>query len=268
MYPGERTIHKSRDEFGDLVVTESNLLRTLYFGNEKRQSAMFLRHSSLLALEYTQVMMLSLLFQRHPNRIFCLGLGGGSIMKFLLRACPRANIDVVELRQRVIDIAHGFFDVPEKHPLLKIVHADGADYFRHNDELVLYDLILLDGYDHCGPVESVNNLRFLSSIKSRLSENGVMCINLWNRPGDNFHQRYRQLSALFHGGVLRLELGKKNSNVSVFCFNNASMMKSLSRYQGRARELQGSFGINFQKYLSRLYKQNVPMLKRLAEAVY
>ena len=101
-YPGETIIHRSRDTYGDLVVTEGALVRALYFGNEKRQSAMFLQHPGLLVLEYTQAMMLCLLFSREPKRIFSLGLGGGSIAKFLLRACPSAQIDVVELRRSVI----------------------------------------------------------------------------------------------------------------------------------------------------------------------
>lgn len=263
MYPGEKIIFKASDEYGDIVVTEGTMLRALYFGNEKRQSAMFLQHSGLLVLDYSQVMMLSLLFRRQPARVFCVGLGGGSIMKFLQRACPQSHIDVVELRSKVIDVAHRFFDVPRKHPLLNIICADGAEYIRQSDNTYKYDLMFLDGFDHAGPADSVSSTAFVRQAKECLSENGVLCINLWNRPGDNYQQRLRQLGTVFEGAVLRYVLTRKHGNAFVFCFKNPSMMRSLSRYENKAKELQQIFGINFHKLYSRLYRQNVPLLKRL-----
>lgn len=263
-YPGEKIIHRSRDEHGDLVVTESALVRSLYFGNEKRQSAMFLQHSGLLVMEYTQAMMLSLLFRRKPEKVFCLGLGGGSIVKFMLRASPGALIDVVELREMVIQVAHTYFAVPEDDPRLRLIQSDGERFFGGTyDEGSNYDLMFLDAFDHDGPVDRVSNLPFIESAYSRLSQRGVLCINLWNRSSDGFHQKLRQLKSLCDGAVLYYEVGRRNSNALIFCFKQRDMMLQLKRYEAESNHLRREFGINFHKLYSRLYKQNVPMMQRL-----
>lgn len=262
-YPGEKIIHCSRDQFGEIIVTDGDLLRTLYFGNEKRQSAMFLEHPGLLVMDYTQAMMLSLLFQRHPRKVFCLGLGGGSLVKFLLRACPSVSIDVVELRQRVIQVAHAFFAVPERDARLSIFQCDGAKFFgSQSDQGQSYDLMFLDAFDHEGPVEELSDLRFIEQAYSRLSDTGLLCINLWNRNGDGFHSKLRKLKSICEGAVLHYELGRKNSNGFIFCFKQRDMMLQLKRYEGASHELRSEFGINFHKHFTRLYKQNVPVIRR------
>jgi len=265
-YSGESILFRGRDAFGELVVTEGALVRTLYFGNEKRQSAMFLQHAGLLVLEYTQVMMLSLIFNRQPHRVFCLGLGGGSIPKFLLRACHVSQVDVVELRQAVIQVAYRFFDVPENSSRLNIECADGASYFDGVAQHKSYDLMFIDGFDRDGPVDAVSNIPYLAKCASHLSANGILCINLWNRRKDDFQQRLKEIRALFDGGVLLYQLGKLNSNVVLFCFRNRSQALQIKRYEHASRQLQREFGINFRKYFSRLYKQNVPMYQRLMRA--
>ena len=266
-YPGEKIIHRSRDEFGDLVVTESALVRSLYFGNEKRQSAMFLQHSGLLVMEYTQAMMLALLFRRKPEKVFCLGLGGGSIAKFILRASPRVILDVVELREMVIRVAQAYFAVPADDCRLRLIHGDGYRYFGgEHDQGVDYDLMFLDAFDHEGPVDRVSNLSFIEKAYLRLDERGVLCINLWNRSGDGFHQKLRQLKSLCGGAVLHNEIGRRNSNALIFCFKQREMMLQLRRYEAVSNDLRREFGINFHKYYSRLYKQNVPVMQRLFKA--
>ena len=263
-YPGEKIIHRSRDEHGDLVVTESALVRSLYFGNEKRQSAMFLQHSGLLVMEYTQAMMLSLLFQRKSEKVFCLGLGGGSIAKFMLRASPEVRVDVVELREMVIRVAHAYFAVPEDDHRLRLIHSDGEHFFGGtHDEGSSYDLMFLDAFDHEGPADRVSNLAFTEKAFSRLSERGVLCINLWNRSGDGFHQKLRQFKSLCDGAVLHYEIGRRNSNALIFCFKQREMMLQLRRYEAESIRLHREFGINFHKLYTRLYKQNVPMMQRL-----
>jgi spermidine synthase len=266
-FPGETIIHRSRDIYGDIVITDSALLRTLYFGNEKRQSAMYLQHPGLLVMDYTQAMMMSLIFKRRPKQVLCVGLGGGSLPKFLLRACPEVTIDVVELREKVIQLAHAYFAVPENDKRLNIIAESGSSYFDGAlDEGKPYDLMLLDAFDGDGPIESVSTATYIRQAFERLSDNGLLCINLWNRNVDGFQARLRQLKTVCDGSVLYYQLGRRNSNALIFCFRQREMMLQLKRYEENVRRLRQEFGINFNKHFNRLYKQNVSVVRRLLKA--
>ena len=62
--------------------------RFLHFGLDTVQSAMRLDDPDRLSLRYTRKMMAFLLFNRAPERILLLGLGGGSLAKFCYRRLP------------------------------------------------------------------------------------------------------------------------------------------------------------------------------------
>src|SRR6266851_724789 len=60
-------------------IVDTPLHRFLHFDLECVQSAMHLGDPDKLTLAYTRKMMAFLLFNRNPNRILLLGLGGGSL---------------------------------------------------------------------------------------------------------------------------------------------------------------------------------------------
>jgi len=53
-----------------------------------------------LELHYTRTMMSFLLFSPQPRRALMIGLGGGSIAKFMRRFMPDTQLTVVEIRPR------------------------------------------------------------------------------------------------------------------------------------------------------------------------
>ncbi|MDH5300552.1 MAG: methyltransferase [Gammaproteobacteria bacterium] len=224
--PGEHIIHQSRDAYGDLVVTDTEIYRHLYFGSISKQSSLLLQQPDMLVLRYTQAMAISVLFNSRPQRILLLGLGGGSLAKFLLNACPQATIDAVELRQSVIRLAHGYFGVPEDHPRLQIHCQDGLEFVRRLDATG-YDLILLDVYDRQGPVNEFLQWDFLQNCRQQLRPGGVLCANLWNRQIDDFRQRYREFQAVFRKQTLRYVLDKQNGNALVFAFDKRPDLRQL-----------------------------------------
>src|SRR5262249_34988745 len=84
-----------------LTVSESRGLRWLPIGGDAIQSAMRIAEPDALALDYTRTMMAFLLFHPEPRNLLSLGLGGGSITKFVHRRLPRVRQHVVELDPRV-----------------------------------------------------------------------------------------------------------------------------------------------------------------------
>ena len=150
---GEYLIHKSSDDFGELHVKEEGLIRTLYFGNDKKQSCVFLPDPSVLVLQYAQAMAAALIFNPSPKKILLIGLGGGSLLQFLMKSCPKSKIDAVELRDSVIRLSHEYFLVPENEKNVNIIHVDANEFVKKKLQKTdqEYDLILVDAFDAWGP---------------------------------------------------------------------------------------------------------------------
>jgi len=262
---GEQLIHKSRDDFGELHIKDDGLIRTLYFGNEKKQTCTFLPDPSVLILQYAQAMTSLLLFEQAPEKILLVGLGGGSMLHFLRKACPESQIDVIELRQSVIDISHDYFSVPRDDKQINIIQADAKHYVEKlsQESNGTYSWILVDAFDAWGPAQLNKDDKFIQSCQSLLKSKGIMCFNLWNRKEDYFHHISRQLSDLFSGNTLELRLGKKNSNVIVFGFLQAQPLKRSRQQEVIACQLSEAYGIDYLRFYKLIEVQNYSLLNRL-----
>ena len=65
-------------------VSEMDGVRSLYLGSETVQSAMRVKAPYELELAYSRGMMMFLLFMKQPKDVLMIGLGGGSITKYIL----------------------------------------------------------------------------------------------------------------------------------------------------------------------------------------
>jgi len=262
---GEKLIHKSLDNYGEVHVKEDGLIRTLYFGNDKKQSCMFSPDPSVLILQYAQAMTSALLFDIAPKNILLIGLGGGSILQYLMKICPQSKIDVVELRESVIKVSHEFFQVPADAKNINIFHSDAKEHVisTAQKKSQMYDLILIDAFDAWGPAELNKDDNFIAACQSLLKCDGTICFNLWNRKEDSFHHVSHQLKTLFSGNTLELHLGKQDSNVIVFGFSNSDRLRNISQYRDIAFKLRESFGIDYVRFLKMLEVQNYSLLSRI-----
>src|ERR1700691_3480955 len=97
---------------GHVDVSEEGGVRYLHLGNDAVQSAMRLKRPFALELAYTRAMMACLLLHPAPRRLCMIGLGGGSIAKFVHRHLPEIQTHVIELNPRVIGVARTMFGLP------------------------------------------------------------------------------------------------------------------------------------------------------------
>ncbi len=229
----------------------------LYFGAGIMQSAIRTDRPDLLLEDYNEAMMSALIFNSDPRKVLLIGLGGCSLVHFLLKAAPDCAIDVVEIRQAVIDLAREYFLLPEGTAPLRIFHEAGGDFigYRRTDS-GKYDMIIVDAFDETGPSVSLLEKDFLSVCRMRLGENGVFVINVWNSPEHDFPAAYRAIRDAFGNNALRLPLGESYRNAVVFGFNNPATCRSLPAYRRKAADLQRKHRINFPRYLKYLYWQN------------
>ncbi|QJR14876.1 Polyamine aminopropyltransferase [Usitatibacter palustris] len=160
-------------------ISEQEGVRYLHFGSPLVQGAMRIARPYALELEYTRDMMLPLLLRgsaRWPSSVLQVGLGSGSITKFLHRYRPEARLVVVELHEDVVDIARNYFKLPEEGPKLRIELAEGFDYLARQRKP--FDWIIVDGFDGDGHAGALDSASFYHSVRAHLTEQGMLSVNL------------------------------------------------------------------------------------------
>ena len=98
-------LRKPADDTETVYVSEKYGVRSLHIGSDTVQSAMRIAKPNDLELSYTRSMMAFLLFSDRPTRILMVGLGGGSLAKFVYHRLPWVTTEVVEVNPRVVAIA-------------------------------------------------------------------------------------------------------------------------------------------------------------------
>lgn len=264
LYNGSFLVHQRVTDDGIIEVVDTDGMRSLHFGTYPRQSSMLLRRSHTLELSYTQAMMACLLFNPIPSRALVIGLGGGSLVKFLLYYFPLCDVVVVENRRDVIEVAMRYFDVPENHPRLTIYHDDGYEFVsrQHYQAGTPYDLLLVDAYDHEGMSASVGVQVFFDACAGLLTNEGVLSTNLWGSERQEFTQTMQRINQSFKDQSLVLPVANKG-NVIGLAMKRVVNTAHLKKLRPLAITLDNQLDIGLQNALHQLIRQNRSFLTRL-----
>ncbi len=257
---GGKVIYTCRDEHGVIDVVDESTVRSLHFGTEARQSTMFFHDRQALALIYTRCMMTSLLFEDDPRFVLLLGLGGGSLPKFLLRHFSRCRIDAVEKRKKVAELARTYFHL-DPDPRLEIHHLDAADFLNAQPGRS-YDLVLVDIHDPDSMSSAVSGEHFFAACQQRLRGRGILSINLWSGDRDEVLKRVQHnLESSFARQVLYLPVARKRNRIAL-AFNYELPQGLMKGLRLRAVELGRRYDIEFPKLLRDLQRANPRQLGR------
>lgn len=159
-------------------ISDEDGVRYLEFGAHWIQGAMRLKRPWALELAYARSMMLPLLVKPPdwPRSVLQVGLGAGSLAKFLHRHKPAARIDVVEIDPEVALFAWQFFRLPPDSARLRVEFDDA---FRHvANARKRYDLMLIDGFDSRAEAGRLDSVAFYRNCLARLAPGGILVANL------------------------------------------------------------------------------------------
>lgn len=256
-------IHESHDEDGILEIVEYKGVRSLHFGSDARQSSLRLNNQDKLELDYVRAMMTWLLFNDAPDNALVIGLGGGSLTKYLLHHFPAIQIKVVEYRKSVVKIARSHFGLPFD-PRLKIIIDDGGDYLRKRADTLAdqYQLVFLDAFDHEGMAASLRNEAFFDACKMVLNSHGILVMNLWGSDKALFEQIAWWLGRIFHWRTLFLPVPGKG-NIIGFAFAEKVPKQTMKNLQQRAAALEARYQIEFPVFLKEFKRNNDHILKKV-----
>lgn len=98
-----------------------------------------------------------------PESVLLLGLGGGSVVRYLRRRYPGARLTAVEIDPVMIEIAKKHFGIGKVQDL-KIINQDAVAYIIKAKEK--YSLILVDCYQGYQTPPGFDDVRVLSKMRS------------------------------------------------------------------------------------------------------
>jgi spermidine synthase len=245
-------LRKPAEDAETVYVSEKFGVRSLHIGSDTIQSSMRIARPNDLELSYTRSMMGFLLFNERPQLALMVGLGGGSVAKFVYHRMPWVRTRVVEVNPQVVAIARQCFQVPSDDDRFEVMIDDGADYVADSDELV--DLLVVDGYDAESHVEALSTRQFYLDCRARLDAGGVLVVNLWG--GDRqFNETLRRIEAAFPDATLCLP-AEKPGNVIAFAFRDAPGPVRWLDIEARATALEAEYGLEFARFVAGLRKMN------------
>jgi spermidine synthase len=233
-------------------ISEKQGVRFLHLGGHAVQSAMRLRDPWALELEYTRAMLAFVLFLPEARDIALIGLGGGSIAKYIHRRLPDCRLTALEINPEVVAAARGYFFLPPDDERLRVVVADGAEYVRGQQSSL--DVLMVDGYDANRIVEAHASLDFYRACHFALRPGGVAIFNLWgsDRHFDTYMER---IDAAFDHHTLILPAEQKG-NIQVFAFKPPLPAAGFVHLGAQAKAWEKRLGLEFPKFVDRLRSVN------------
>lgn len=233
-------------------ISERGGIRYMHLGGPAVQSAMRIKEPQALELEYTRAMFSFLLFQPAPRDIALIGLGGGSLAKFIHRNLAETRLTALEINPEVVAAARAYFFLPADDERLEVRVGDGAAYVHaHPDS---QDVLLVDGYDAKRIVEALSSAEFYQACKAMLRPGGVAAFNLWGSD-EYFPRYYERIAAVFGQHVLQLPSERKG-NIIVFAFNKPLPNVGFAVLERAAETWRGNLDLEFPDFVARMRHWN------------
>ncbi|HNX48905.1 MAG TPA: fused MFS/spermidine synthase [Thermoanaerobaculaceae bacterium] len=165
--------------YGRVRVTDyrSTGLRCLQFPPGRAlQSCMKLDDPTSLVLPYSRAMAATLAVPQHLQRLLMVGLGGGSLVRWVRHYLPELQQDVVEIDPVVVQVARELFAVtPDDHVRLAV--EDGRAFIVRAPSH--YDLVWLDAYGPDSVPPHLTTVEFFQLVRAHLTPGGAVAANIW-----------------------------------------------------------------------------------------
>jgi len=174
-----------------------------------RQSVARPGHPEHLELLYTQGAVAALAAVEDPRRVLVVGLGGGSLPRFILHYFPSARVDAVDIDPVVVEAAQKWFELPRppapEAERLRVHVADGRA-FLEGAGAARWDVIILDAYGNASPPPALTTAEFLGAVRDHLAPGGVAVANVWVRRYNPLYDRMVATYASVFGAVQGVEV--------------------------------------------------------------
>jgi len=253
-------IHTVQEGALSITVLEADGLRWLDFGDGGVQSAIDPTDASRLVLPLNQAMLAGLLFVPTPQRVLLLGTGGGGIAHLFAQHKsvhrkqvhhePACQGDAIEQSAAVAHIARQFFDFPSPGTGWTLHVGDAQEYVASTDKQ--YDLIVLDIAEGQHSPQWISDAIFLQNCRQRLTDTGVLAVNLIPQDAENFARLLEPIRQAFPHCTACLSVPTQY-NILVFGFRKTP---DVSDVDSRVPTLTQQWNLPFAEFLQRMRNEN------------
>lgn len=234
-----------KDAFGLIRVLEVGEYRFLEFGAAVEQSCVFTQDPSWLEYDYTRAMLMGGLMHSAPETALFLGLGAGTLTQACLEFLPLEDVEAIELRPDVPDLAMRYLGL-QNDSRLYVRIGDAVELLESAE---MADLIFVDLYTDVGPAAAHLAWRFLEHCQQKLNPDGWLIINQWGTDEDK-PLGAALLRGLFHRHYW--ECPVKEGNVVLFVPADLDQALDIAALRERAAALAPRLGYSLDSLIDAL----------------
>ena len=252
----DRVIHREKSLYRNILVTQQGDRRCLAFSvkrERRNQTCMNLKHPEKIVFPYVRMTFAGLMANPNPKNMLMIGLGGGTIASVLMEIYPDLKMDLVEVDEAVVKVAHEFFDFKATGNA-NVLTLDGRVFVRRalvgNQK---YDLIILDAYNGDYIPEHLMTREFLTDVKALLTDNGIVVANTFavSKLYDHESVTYREV----FGPFINLKMPGTGNRVVIA---GHSALPKPDTFRVRSGQLQPRllpYGVNLARFLPYLDRE-------------
>ena len=180
--------------------------------------------------------------------ILILGMGSGTYAGQCTKYFPNAQIEGVEIDQKITDLAREYFELPKD---VKVSTYDGRAYLKGIRKK--YDVIMVDAYQDITIPFQMSSVEFFQEVKSHLKPDGVMVVNMnmKSQKEGNINEYLSDTIASVFPCVYTADVAG-SSNRELFAFSDTAAYDRLSQAEKMENEL-GRHLKNVQTELTEYY---------------
>lgn len=252
-------LHRGEWNGDQVEVIENGDSRSLFFASCFLQSRISLDCPARLQLSYTQYMLLGLPALQSIGNILIIGIGAGSLVHFCHHHFPESDIEAVDNSSHVIDLARGYFMLPE-NDRVHVHCSDGLAYLEQRAARKRFDLILVDAFDHRGMAETIYTRSFFEHCMHAVTPEGIISCNLWSGEKKRLADIRNGISACFAGQIY-LSVPNRG-NVVILAFRQPVPWHCFTLSKKKWQDLEDRFDLDFRKMLKVIRRDNRNLLQR------
>lgn len=174
-----RTVPEYRKEslYQTVRVERRRHVRWLRFDSRGWQGALDLRAPDKILFPYQVGFLLFRCLLPEVRSFLAIGVGTGTALCSVRRMFPEAQVYGVDIDAEVIRAAHQFFQCPDDDRAFYVA-MDGRRFVEGEETDAPFDLVFLDAYADDFLPARLATVEFVRSLKERMTERGVVCVNL------------------------------------------------------------------------------------------
>ncbi len=235
-----------------IEIVEEDGVRVLQIGGSAIQSAMRIDAPDRIELDYVRAMLCFLLFCPKPREVLLVGLGGGSMARFIHQRLPRTRVCVVEIDPGVVTVARSYFHFPQEDARLEVLVGDGAAVVPRRPDSC--DALVVDGFVNGSPAKSLCTAAFYAAAHAALRPGGVLVANFM--ADDRRIEAYCKRIEKAFGRRPVLLLAEEEDNMIAFALRDGPPRIAWSEIEARAKDAERRHQLPLEACLADLRRRN------------